>query len=720
MVSNLMSLMNLVLHLVFLGIAVALGVVAWRQNRRARRAERALGDREGAAPLPSGGFADQIVNTVSDPIFVKDLEHRLVYVNDAECRLSGHDREALIGKTDYDFFPKEQVDVFWNRDDRVFETGMEDANEEVITQADGRIRTIVTKKTRYTARDGSQFLVGIIRDITDRKLVEEEVRKLNLELEQRVSERTAELRRSNRALEEDIANRRAAERALSDEKERLSVTLRSIGEGVIAVDTHDRIQLMNNVAEQLTGWTIREAVGRPVAEVLQLRPSASADTERAGQLPDILTSAGVVAIDKDLALLDRTGNARSIAINAAPIRPSASELLGRVIVFRDITDKLRIDELITNTQRIESIGLLAGGIAHDFNNLLTGLFGYIELARASRHSVEDAEQNLDGALTAWRRARDLTRQLLTFSKGGSPIKRVAKIGPLIREDAEFALSGRAIRCTFDLPDDLWLCEIDESQIGQVVDNVVINAVQAMRGQGQLVVEGRNVLAAKEQIGMLAAGRYVHITFKDSGPGMAPEVLRRVFDPYFTTKPEGNGLGLTMVFSIIKKHGGHIDVQSQPGHGTVVRISLPATDAADLQQDVLPPARPRGSSRILVIEDELLVRNVLSAMLKNAGYRVDCCEAGAAGVLRYDEELRAGNRFDVVILDLTLPGELSGKDTLARLRQIDPQVVAIASSGYSEDPVFSDPGKFGFAETLPKPYSNEMLLAALHRAGHRGR
>lgn len=703
--------MNWLIAASVIAVVLAAGfVVARRRLPRNDASELEQLRSELVAAKASRQFLEQILDRISDPIFVKDRQHRLFYVNEAECRLSGHRREELIGKTDYDFFPKEQVDIFWRKDDQVCATGQEDVSEESITDSAGTLRTIITKKSRYIDSRGHAYVVGIIRDITDRKRAEDEIRKLNSELEKRVAERTAELQRANQALEEDIAHRRAMDQALTGETERLAVTLRSIGEGVIATDTHLRIQVMNGVAETLTGWSAAEAMNRPLSEVLRLHVDND-DSSSREPLARVFRDVSERASRSQALLTDRAGAERTVAFTASPIRTPASAVLGQVVVFRDITESLRVEEMMANSQRMESIGVLAGGIAHDFNNLLTGLFGHIELARSSLQHNEQAEQDLEEALKAWKRAKDLTLQLLTFSKGGVPVKRVVALGELVKQTVQFARSGSSMSCEFRLSDNLWLCEVDPGQISQVIDNIVINAIQAAP-QGQLIVEARNAFRPAGYQSQHHNDRFVELTFRDSGPGMTADVMKRAFDPFFTTKKSGIGLGLTTVYSIIKKHDGHVELQSKPGQGTAVLIYLPASRDTATPEVSRPAAIPDSKGCLLIVDDEEVVRNVLTSIVTKQGHDVTSAASGEEGIQRYRDALRDGKPFDAVILDLTLPGGLSGVETLTRLLGIDPRVRAIASSGYFSDPIMADPKRFGFVNALPKPYTYEQVKLAV--------
>jgi len=510
---------------------------------------------------------------------------------------------------------------------------------------------------------------------------------------------------------QDISDRKKAQDALAEEKERLMVTLRSIGDGVITTDTGGCVVLMNKIAEDLTGWTMEEAADKRMDEVLRLL-DRSTRTKTPDPAETIIRTGGVNAQETLALLVNRAGGEMIIAHSGAPIRDRESRILGAVLVFRDVTERERIEEGLRSAQKLESIGMLAGGIAHDFNNLLTGVFGYLELARISPGTGGEAADHLASALGVFNRAKDLTQQLLTFSKDIKPIRKPASIGDLVRKSVGFALSGSRINAKFIIPDRLWMSEVNESQIAQVIDNIVINAQQAMPYGGTITVTAENVVLPEHGRIPLPQGRYVLLVISDQGTGIPREILSKIFDPFFTTKQKGSGLGLATSYSIIRKHDGHLEASSEPGKGSAFSIYLPAVVDAQGPRASRGIDDYRGSGKVLLMDDEGFIKDVAGRMLKHLGYSVETVAEGLAAVALFRQAREKGEPFDAVILDLTVPGGMGGVETVAKLREIDPGVRAIASSGYSVDPVMARPHDYGFSSMLVKPFKIEELGKAI--------
>ncbi|MGC4066859.1 MAG: PAS domain S-box protein [Polyangiaceae bacterium] len=510
----------------------------------------------------------------------------------------------------------------------------------------------------------------------------------------------------------DITERKLAETALAAEKEQLAVTLRSIGDGVITTDTQGHVVAMNPVAEELTGYTLEEARGEPLRRVFtivdEIRHEPSEDP-----VARVLATEKAVELSNHTRLIAKDGTQRAISDSGAPIRDREGRIIGVVLVFRDMTEKYRMMEQMQRTERLDAIGVLAGGIAHDFNNLLGGIFGYMSLAREHASDTDPAAAALDEALQVFERARDLTRQLLTFAKGGAPVRSLVDLKKLLTDCTRFALSGSNVSCSLRLPTELPNVAVDPNQIWRVIDNLVRNAIQAMPQGGSLHVTGSSTHVAEGRHSVLAAGHYVTVTIADNGPGIAPEILPKIFDPFFTTKERGSGLGLATAYSVVRKHDGHIEVESQLGRGTTFHILLPVAKVASVPAEAARiAAGHRGEGQALVLDDEPYLRTLFSRYLKRLGYTVTAVRDGQDAILAIDRANIEANPFVVALMDLTVPGGMGGKDAISIIRPRCPNLVAIASSGYSDDPIMSRPTDYGFTASIGKPFSLPELEALL--------
>lgn len=503
-----------------------------------------------------------------------------------------------------------------------------------------------------------------------------------------IREREAEL---SRAFEE-----------LRASEERLAITLQSIGDGVITTDRRGSIMLLNGVASQLTGWSSDEAAGRPLPEVFNIV------NERSGAVCEnpvekVLASGLIVALENHTVLIAKDGTRRPIADSGAPIRDQSGAIIGVVLVFRDMTEQQRVEMELFKIKKLESVGLLAAGIAHDFNNLLTAIMGNVDLASLLRKGDDEVVSLLTEAKKAGLRAQGLTQQLLTFARGGAPVRKVASLETVIRESTAFVLRGSGVSCDYDIPPDLWLVEIDRGQISQVMQNIVLNARQAMADSGRIVITCRN-LADREYAGNRRRGSFVAISISDSGPGIPDADLEMIFDPYYTTKDTGSGLGLAICHSIVTKHDGKIEVSSRPGVGTTFTILLPAKlDGAEADKVVpaLSDARPR--AKILVMDDDRMVLEVVRRALEQLGNQVHTVTDGEQAVAAFAAAIANGSPFDLVIMDLTVPGGMGGKEAVGKLREIDAGALVVVASGYAHDSVLADYRAHGFDARLNKPF-----------------
>ncbi len=525
-----------------------------------------------------------------------------------------------------------------------------------------------------------------------------------------------ELKHTNENLEKLVRQRT---KELETEKERLAITLRSIAEGVIAIDTAGTILLMNTAAEAITGWHFEETKNIDFQNVFILQNSKDRHPVLTAKHLNNLSVESLTAEVREAVLTKKDNLPTTISYSTSPaIDRTKSTVIGVVIVFRDIEEKKKTENELFRMKKLESVGILAGGIAHDFNNILTGIITNLQLAIALSPKESETLELLRDADHASRYAVNLTKQLLTFSKGGAPVKENASFTELIKESVKFSLSGSNITAQLTLSEDLWHSEMDKGQINQVLNNIIINAVQAMPDGGIVNVSGRNTsLKTNEHhsilLDNLKQGNYVEIAVTDSGTGIDAENLDKIFDPYFTTKKNGTGLGLTIVYSIIKNHNGHITVSSDKT-GSVFTFYLPANP----EQKPVPAQKlktiEKGNGSILIMDDDHLVLKALGKLLQLLGYEVTCAKNGEEVLKEYKERESKDLHYTAVILDLTIKGGMGGKETVQALKKINPDAKVIVTSGYSNDPIIANYHAYGFDDVIPKPFSIEQLSTVVSR------
>lgn len=648
------------------------------------------------------------------------------------------------------------------------------------------------------------------------------------------------------ALNEMLEAVQKSRAALAGEKEQLAVTLRSIGDGVIATDREGRIRLLNKVAENLTGWTLAEARARPLPEVFrilnaQTRAPAENPVERS------LREGVIVGLANHTVLVARDGREHQIADSCAPIRDTKSQVIGAVLVFRDVTDdygrrealkaanqmlehvmnnipqfifwkdrrsvylgcndnyariaglasrqdiagktdfdlawpreqaeffraadarvmstgvaeyhlvepqlqangrqawldtnriplldargriagilgtyediteRRQLEEAQRRARSLESLGRVAGGIAHDFNNLLMGVFGNIELAELDLSPGHPSLAALQAAHQALDNARHLTSRLLTFAKGGNPVLETVDLRQRVCDTVRFHLAGSNVAARFEIPADLWPAKADKGQMADVISNLTLNAKEAMPAGGTFHVRAENVSDLREPAVPDLHGPYVQLVFRDEGVGIPANLVGRIFDPYFTTKKAGSGLGLAIVHGIVSKHNGHIRVESTPGVGSTFTVFLPAdvgAQPAENKSGTGAGTMPRASGRILLMDDEEVVRSTTSALLVRQGYVVETAADGREAIAKFTDARQRGRPFDLTIMDLTIPGGMGGKEAIGELLALDPAAKVLVSSGYSSDPVLANCRQYGFAGHLAKPFMLQELHDAIVRA-----
>ncbi len=398
-----------------------------------------------------------------------------------------------------------------------------------------------------------------------------------------------------------------------------------------------------------------------------------------------------------------------------------TQLIGKriVVILTDITERELLRNELIKMQKLESIGVLAGGIAHDFNNILTGIMGNLSYAQVLLEPGHKARAPLDSAEQASARAAELTKQLLTFARGGEPIRQATSVAALVNEALSLMLRGSRVRGEAQIAADVWAVQVDAGQISQVLNNIIINAVQAMPDGGVLRIVAENAVIERDSLQALAVGKYVRIRLIDTGRGIAPEILDRVFEPYFSTKATGSGLGLASAYSILTRHGGAIAVESTIGSGATFTLHLPATQAAPATAPApvgeAPSSERSDSPLILVMDDEAAICDIAAAMLGYLGYEVDTCADGTTATRLYEAALIAGRPYAAVIMDLTIPGGMGGKEAAKLILDRRPGARLIVSSGYSHDPIMADYLTYGFCGVLAKPYKVAELGRVLTNA-----
>ena len=414
------------------------------------------------------------------------------------------------------------------------------------------------------------------------------------------------------------------------------------------------------------------------------------------------------------AVLERAKIIQPFGYILKPFRENELHTNIEIALYRHEMEKqLREREVeIWRASKLEAIGILAGGIAHDFNNILTAILGNISLAMLDTEEGP-AHARLADAEKACLQAQNLAWQLLTFARGGTPIKELISVTKLVPEICSFASRGSNVRCEISFPDSLWAVNADPGLLGQVFQNLIINAIQAMPTGGILEIQAQNLVVEAKTSLPLEAGKYIQISFQDQGVGIPEGYLARIFDPYFTTKQKGSGLGLATAYSIVKNHKGHIEVTSEIGKGTIFQVYLPAAELGIIEPPNAEMTVIKGQGKILVMDDEEMVREVLDNMLSHLGYEAVFAKDGVEALDTFTKAQKSAKKFDALILDLTVPGGMGGKAVMEELLKIDPQIKVIVCSGYSEDPIMSEFARYGFSGVIAKPYKISQLSKVLH-------
>jgi PAS domain S-box-containing protein len=509
-------------------------------------------------------------------------------------------------------------------------------------------------------------------------------------------------------------NKSGLELSLIESEEKFRLLMELATDGVLVVQD-GKIKEVNYYLAKMCGYTIDELLDTDLGSFFHADDIET--IEAIYEKP--LGNANALAAH-ELTLMCKNGHKVDVEVIAGRFifqnKPS------NLLVIRDISDRSKSAREIERTRQLESIAALSGGIAHDYNNLLTAIIGNISLAQTYLEPDDKVFLLLNQALAASRTAKDLTQKLITFSKGGTPDKRIAEVARLVKNAVEFTLSGSNLKCEFCFSKNLWPVEVDINQIGQAIYNVVMNSREAMPEGGLLEVCAENVSSA-DDLTHLRRGNYVKISIIDHGKGIPKENLEKIFNPYFSTKKMGNkkgtGLGLSICHSIIKKHGGNVTVASEPGKGTTLHLYLPGANGKTHNQSAVNTLEQEipvfGEGRILVMDDEEMIRKLASELLTYLGYEVSFATNGTEAVQHYRQALDSKKPFDAVILDLTVKGGMGGKETIQELLKIDPHVIGIVSSGYCNDPEITNYRRYGFSGVVTKPYTMGELGEKLNQA-----
>ena len=605
-----------------------------------------------------------ILQTSMDGFWLLDFNSNIKEVNDAYCRMVGYTRDEILKMKITDLEVQESTDEIKRHLVKLKKKGS-DRFETQHRRKDGSLIDIEASVNIIGTHEELAF--AFFRDISERKQAEQDIK--------------------------------ASEERFRFLFENAPIAYQSLDEDGMILD-------INETWCTTLGYSKDEVVGRWFGDFLT-EDMRDVFRER---FPRFKSQGSIFGAEFEIVCKD--GSIKIVSYDGRICKNPQGKFFQTHCVFSDITTRKKLDQELIRAEKLESIGTLAGGIAHDFNNILTAVIGNISLAKLDADESSELYDMLVEAEKASIRAKDLTQQLLTFSRGGAPVKMVSSICEVVRDAAKFALHGSNVRCDMEMPDTIKIAEIDKGQIGQVVSNLVINADQAMPEGGKIKIRCEDAIVTPEDILPLVPGNYIKVTVEDEGIGVPASIKDKIFDPFTSTKQKGSGLGLATAYSIIKNHNGHICLEPKKSSGTTVAFYLPASEKEISEISQIKAEPITGNGRILILDDEEMVRDLAQKVLTRLGYEVELSCAGEETIEKYKQAYNTPKAFDVVLMDLTIPGAMGGKEAIKHLMEIDPEVKAVVSSGYSNDPVMAQYKKYGFSGRVAKPYQANELGAVL--------
>ena len=497
----------------------------------------------------------------------------------------------------------------------------------------------------------------------------------------------------------------------------MELLLDNISDGVFFLDSNGNIIFMNKIAQNLTEWALKSAQNKYFSDVFKIKKSRT-DFETYDRFTEVLQTKKPLFCTKPLILITQSEKEIEVLCNFIPVFVESNEFLGSLIIAQDFSEKRSYENALQNALRLNSLGQLSSGIAHDFNNILTTILGNISLAKLDLNENSEIFNLLNEAEEGIDKARVMTQQLLTFASENKTEKENLEVSELLKNFVSFTLSGSNVNCTFNFPKDIMNIQGNRSQLGQVIHNIIVHAVQSMPVGGNIKISAKNINIPKKNDYELEQGNYIILKIKDNGIGMSESDLSHVFDPFYMNNMTGKDMGLAVVKDIINQHNGTILIDSIVGEGTTFTIYLPAIflDSSLIKEKTGEIQRKH--AKVLVMDDEDIIRRVLSKMLAQLGYEAYVVNEGTSAIKKYEEFLENNDRFDVVILDLTIRGGMGGKETMEHLLKIDPKARVLASSGYTTDNIITNYESYGFAGALIKPYRvnelDKILLDVLNK------